>query len=290
MLSLLSRSWILSFAIISFAATIAGMYALGIPWIITTILLVSVFGLCTTYLVVTEFSLIKSYWSGYNPYKSRSITTFRHAMISVNDHFIPNIRISRQIIFLQTPKAGDLIDLIDTKVGYEFSSHHYESTDSSIASLRLAAPHIMAVEWKPNDEIEPYIPYIHETINTSPCIYGPDSFFHSFYVDREIGEARFSLNLPLRMYEAFSFVMPRFRRDISDWVIFHYGLRANKRQCVQPDMSSDKLSLEWVLKRPKLGRTYVIVGMYEGFQHVLEQDAKKCVPSIAQRLIMRAFP
>lgn len=212
------------------------------------------------------FRYINNIRSGYGIFQTRSIITIRKSIIDIDKNFVPKIDIRRDIIFFSEPKPEELIDLIDTLDGNEIDIGTYSSPDSKIAQIVKVKKNRVAIQWRPKNRIVPLIPYRHKTLNSSPSLYGPDYLYHSIYVDREIGRINLEIIAPRRFEKVYAFAMPKFRRQVSENLIVK-AMNYKRAGCIQPVLGSSERSMLWDCERPKLGRVYVIVGIYENEMH-----------------------
>ncbi|HEU0099962.1 MAG TPA: hypothetical protein VFQ67_14460 [Allosphingosinicella sp.] len=222
----------------------------------------------------TALRLIHNLRSGYSIYQTRSFIALRKTRIKVDNNFEVQIERWRDFVFLEPPKSDELVDMFDTLAGHTFSSADYKSFDSTIAAFTKIKPHIMAVQWSPNKSIIPLIPYRHHTINRSPSLYGPDFLYHAIYFDRATGHSDLKVETPQPIEEVLAFLMPRFRRNVSERVLVTKGLLTRRRNCPQPSLSANRKRISWNLYQPKVGRIYVLLAIYEGERESLLATAR----------------
>lgn len=229
--------------------------------ILTVVAVLFVLAIATFFFYIPSLGVFRS---GYRRYPTEGIITERFSHIGVDEHFVATIDRQKDMLFFSEPKPDDFIDLIDTLPGHEVAKSTYQSSDSAMAGFAYTTPHQLVIYWKPKRSIKPLIVYRHQHRHQSPSPYGPDGFYHSIIFDRETGRSEVTIDLPKPVEELLAFVMPRHLDQVSEAVLYKYGLTGGKKDCMQPTVDASGTKISWVVERPTMGRRYVIFALYQG--------------------------
>ena len=242
----------------------------------TIAMIVVVLGILAIAIAYYYFPSFAVYRAGYGRYPTPAIITKRASTIRINKAFNATIVIDKELIFFDDPKQDDLVDFVDTLPGNEIAKASYRSPDSHISAFTTKSPHQLIFYWKPKSPIAPFVGYCHRNQNDSPSPYGPDGFYHSILFDRETGVSDLSLKLPVPLEDVVAFVMPRHITQVTENILYRYGIKRSHKGCAQPNIGSKKREVSWKLERPLIGRRYVIFGLYEGERaSFMERMAKR---------------
>lgn len=197
-------------------------------------------------------------------YSSPSFVGRRTMKIDVDEKYRAVVMRSSELIFLQEPTAGDLVDIITFLPGETAETHSYASPDSISTKVVTSAGNSASIYWKPaSGSIKRFVPYLHTMQYVSADLYGEDAFYHSVLVDRHIGHAVIEIQCALPVSSAVAFVAPWHATQITPKLLYKFGVLRD-RHCEQPTVSGQGHKIVWQFQNPRLGRQYVLLAIYAG--------------------------
>lgn len=210
---------------------------------------------------------------GVRRFTARALVPRRLVRVAIDESYRATVSTWRQYLWLAEPPDEEFVDLIDVPAGSDMPERLYHSADSVPAEIVRKSPHTLAVFWRPHERPEPLVPYIHHVRYVSASLYGDDAFWQAFHVDRETGVAKFVFRSHHPMEHVVAFVLPPFLSAINIARVYKHASGRRPRRCPQPQLAPGGRAASWTLTRPKLGRTYVLVGFYVGGQRTFESYA-----------------
>ena len=173
-------------------------------------------------------------------------------------------KVSKTLIFLESPECADLRDLISIDRPLSSEDLHYLSPDSTEIKRVRANEHHIAIFWSPRAKIYLFEPYHHsfqcllKTSFTGLANYKLSCF------SLPTGYHKTTVRTPYPVEHVVAFKGPRYRSLCRLKDVCKRGLQQRVSNCPQPRIADARQGFEWEIHTPELGREYFCIFFKQG--------------------------
>ena len=171
-----------------------------------------------------------------------------------------DVTVSRALVFLDVPEAGDLHDIIP--ISNEAEGVIRLSSDMKEVSRKPGRGGTL-VSWVPRDPIVPYALYTFEHGWTSSESRPEAALYTELRSDARTGILELEIATPEPFEAAVAFKRPRWLPPSQQGLV-KYALRQLEHDGNKPALVENGCRLGWKVEGPRVGERYVCVAFYKG--------------------------
>jgi hypothetical protein len=196
--------------------------------------------------------------------------------IKISGDYSAKISTEKHFFFLEEPLKHDMVDIIEVLPGGKIDQSDYLQNNCDIVDIKKRKDQLVSIYWKPKNEIflknkthKHKSSYICDGNNS----YGPGFFWQGYIVDAETGQCQWLFECPEVVEMAYAFTLPKWRNNFTLKNLWRLGQISQLRNCQQPVIQKDQITVKWDIDNPKLGFSYVCIVIFKDGKHIFRTRA-----------------
>jgi len=179
------------------------------------------------------------------------------------------------LVFLKTPKPGDLFDVCALDGETTVETFIRQSPDALDTGRRRRGRDTIVIDWKPKNDVVPYALYDHQYSWLPPGSHSQPALCSEFRCEKRTGTYVFEMITPQEFEAAVAFPRPGWAHMRSERTLIKYALKQLEAGVQGPTIAENGQRAEWRIVGPRLGHRYVCVVFHRHGVALWQDQLKK---------------